>query len=77
MNEWLQILAPFGGAGLVLAVLKGWLARIERRMDCFEKAQHACQLANAKEFATWEEHNKLTDKVGGIDTRVTRLESKI
>jgi hypothetical protein len=76
MNEWLQVLSPIVGAGLVLAVIKGWLGRIERRMDCFEKAQHACQLANAKEFATWVEHNKLSDHVYGLDTRVTKLEGK-
>jgi hypothetical protein len=75
-NEWLQLLAPFGSAGLVLAVLRWWLNRLESRIDCFEKAQHACQLTNAKEYATRKDHGKLCDKVDGIDTRVTILESK-
>lgn len=28
------------------------LSGIKKRMDCFESSQHACQLENAKSFAT-------------------------
>jgi len=31
------------------------LDKVYSRMDCFEASQHACQLANAKDFATKEE----------------------
>jgi len=52
------------------------LKRVERRMDCFEQSQHACQLANAKGFATWEAHRKLDDKVDAHEGRISRLEAK-
>ncbi|PKN07948.1 MAG: hypothetical protein CVU73_11160 [Deltaproteobacteria bacterium HGW-Deltaproteobacteria-8] len=31
------------------------LGKMDSRMDCFESAQHACQLDNAKSFATKED----------------------
>lgn len=52
------------------------LSAISKRMDCFEQSQHACQLSNAKDYATWEFVNRLDSKVDGIDTRLTRVESK-
>lgn len=62
--------------GLTVWILKADLAAIRKRMDCFESSQHACQLSNAKEFSTWEQHNKLADKVDGIDERLTRVEAR-
>jgi hypothetical protein len=60
--------------GIVGWLLKGKLDRIERRMDCFEKSQHACQISNAKDFATWEAHGKLDGRVDDHERRISTLE---
>ena len=79
----LEILRTAPTTGIILVVL--WYGqdkilkqteRISRRMDCFESSQHACQLDNAKFFATKADACELGKKVDEIDTRVTRLESR-
>ncbi|HWH69184.1 MAG TPA: hypothetical protein VNT26_07350 [Candidatus Sulfotelmatobacter sp.] len=80
-----QIASPLVGAGFIAFLLqRGFkqqdrkLEKIEKRMDCFEGAQHACQLDNAKEFATKEEvrldSGKQWERIDNLETRVSRLE---
>lgn len=83
IEQALSVVSPLIGAGLVLVFMRLWTAQLGRmvetivkRMDCFEHSQHACQLQNAREYATWEQHNLLSDKVDRMDTRLTRVESK-
>jgi hypothetical protein len=83
MDNILSLLSPLVGSGLVLVFLRLWtselkdaVAKVVRRMDCFEASQHACQLDNAKNFATREEFSALSAKVDDIDTRVTRVEAR-
>lgn len=71
------------GAALVLFFLRLWTGRIsedtraiKKRMEKFEQGRHACQLGNAKDFATWEVVNRMDEKVGSLDGRVSRLEAK-
>lgn len=49
---------------------------INSRMDCIEKSQHACQLENAKEFATKEEIGKLWVRSDNHESRISRIEGK-
>ena len=79
----LEILRTAPTTGLILVML--WygqdkilkqLDRVSRRMDCFEQSQHACQLDNAKYFATKADLCEMDKKVDDHETRITRLESK-
>lgn len=79
----IDILRTAPTTGLILVVL--WygqdkilkqLDRVSRRMDCFEQSQHACQLDNAKYFATKDDLCKIDQKVDDHETRITRLEPK-
>lgn len=49
---------------------------INSRMDCIEKSQHACQLENAREFATKTEVNAVENRVNGLESRVSRIEGR-
>ena len=64
--------------GLYLAVRKltEEMATIQRRMDCFETSQHACQLANAKDFVTKQELGKTWDRIDDHESRISRIEGK-
>lgn len=62
--------------GLTIWILRADLASIRKRMDCFESSQHACQLQNAKEFATRGEHKALEDKVNDHGGRISKLEAQ-
>lgn len=57
-----------------LKQLKEDVTAIKSRMDCFEKSQHACQLDNAKEFATKHELGDVETRVNQLDSRVSRIE---
>jgi hypothetical protein len=57
-----------------LRQLKDDVGAIKARMDCFEKSQHACQLENAKDFATKVELHDVEARVNNIDSRVSRIE---
>lgn len=57
-----------------LRQLKEDVSSIKSRMDCFEKSQHACQLENAKEFATKVDLDSVETRVNELDTRVSRIE---
>lgn len=79
----LEILRTAPTMGIILVVL--WYGqdkilkqteRISRRMDCFESSQHACQLENAKLFATKVDAREMDKKLGDHETRITRLESR-
>ena len=79
----LEILSTAPTTGIILVVL--WYGqdkilkqteRISRRMDCFESSQHACQLDNAKFFATKVEACEMDKKLDDHETRITRLESR-
>ena len=50
------------------------LAQMSRRMDCFESTQHACQLDNAKYFATKAELYEVETDVAEHERRISRLE---
>ena len=43
-------------------------------MDCFESSQHACQLDNAKYFATKGELHELETGVAEHERRISRFE---
>lgn len=84
MIEWLSKFADQAPQtalilfGLWIAVkrLMEEMAVIKRRMDCYETSQHACQLDNAKEFATKEEVGKLWVRSDNHESRISRLEGK-
>lgn len=56
--------------------IKSETTKMAKRLDCFEKAQHACQLDNAKEFATKEEIGKLWVRSDNHESRISRIEGK-
>lgn len=64
------IAAPLIGSGAVLwyqqrefTASKKAVEGIKARMDCFEKAQHACQLENATNFATKDDVAHIWERV--------------
>lgn len=50
---------------------------VSDRMDCFEKSQHACQLANAKEFATKDELDRLTNRVDTHSADIAGIKGRL
>lgn len=79
----LDILKSAPQTGIIIVMLwygqKGIVERIDkmaRRMDCFEQSQHACQLANLKDFASKEELSALESKVERHESRISRMEGK-
>jgi hypothetical protein len=50
------------------------LASMSRRMDCFEKSQHVCQLDIAKTYATKDELHEVEAAVVGHESRISRIE---
>lgn len=64
--------------GLYLAVrlLLEETRAIKKRMDCFETSQHACQLDNAKYFATKSEMGESWKRIDNHESRISRLEGK-
>lgn len=80
---FIDILKSAPQTGLILVAL--WygqreiavkLEKMSRRMDCFESAQHACQLDNARSFASKEEVDCLEGRVNGHESRISRLEGR-
>ena len=78
---FLDIVKNAPSTGLIIAVL--WygqraisdkLDKMSRRMDCFESSQHACQLDNAKYFATKVELHEVETDVAEHERRISRLE---
>lgn len=74
-------LTSLGGYGLMCGVIVWFIKReftsLKARIDCFEKAQHACQISNIKEFATkadlaqvWEHVDKNTQDIATIKGKV-------
>gem|GEM_PF-4242135 len=63
----LDALTSLGGYGLMGSVIVWFIKReftsLKERIDCFEKAQHACQISNAKEFATQADLAKVWERV--------------
>ena len=58
------------------AQIKADTKLINSRMDCIEKSQHACQLENAKEFATKKEIGELWKRSDNHESRISRMEGK-
>lgn len=58
------------------AQIKADTKLINSRMDCIEKSQHACQLENAKEFATKKEIGELWNRSDNHESRISRMEGK-
>ena len=54
--------------------IKADTTKINSRMDCIEKSQHECQLANAREFATKAEIGKAWDRLDNHESRISRME---
>jgi hypothetical protein len=50
------------------------LDKVYSRMDCFEASQHACQLANAKDFATKEELGKVWEHTDRNSSDIARIQ---
>ena len=46
---------------------------VNSRMECFEKAEHACQLENAKTFATKEEIGKVWEHTDRNSADIARI----
>ena len=73
-----------GPATIIIVVSLWWMLRdikfetikMSKRLDCFEKAQHICQLDNAKEFATKDEVGKLWVRSDNHESRISRIEGK-
>lgn len=84
MIEWLSKFADqapqtaliLGGLYLAVRLLLEETRAIKKRMDCFETSQHACQLANAKDFSTKEELRDVEQRVDNHESRISRLEGK-
>ena len=81
LDAWITLGGAVCGPAFIALLLKLFfgaqnrrLSRIEARMDCFEQAQHACQLSNAREYATKEDTSKIWDRVDQHETRISRLE---
>lgn len=76
-----ELWKQFPSTALIILAL-GWgiksvldkLTHMSRRMDCFESSQHACQLDNAKYFATKGELHELETGVAEHERRISRLE---
>lgn len=47
--------------------------KVYSRMDCFEASQHACQLANAKDFATKDEIGKVWERLDENSTDIAQI----
>lgn len=58
------------------AQIKADTKLINSRMDCIEKSQHACQLENAKEFATKAEVGKAWERLDDHESRISRMEGR-
>lgn len=84
MMEWLGTFAEQAPQtalillGLYFAVrrLSEEMASIKKRMDCFETSQHACQLANAKDYATKIEISESWKRIDNHESRISRLEGR-
>ena len=79
----LDILKSAPQTGVIIVMLwygqRGIVERIDkmaRRMDCFEQSQHACQIANVKDFATKTDLADLENKVERHESRISRIEGK-
>ena len=80
-NFIVDVLRSAPQTGILIAVL--WygqknivekLDKMSRRMDCFEQSQHACQIANVKDFATKTDLADLEGKVERHESRISRIE---
>ena len=80
-NFIVDVLRSAPQTGILIAVL--WygqknivekLDKMSRRMDCFEQSQHACQIANVKDFATKTDLADLETKVERHESRISRIE---
>lgn len=84
MIEWLgkfaeqtpQTALILGGLYLAVRLLLEETRAIKKRMDCFEMSQHACQLDNAKYFATKSEMGESWKRIDNHESRISRLEGK-
>jgi len=82
--EWLgkfaeqapQTALILGGLYLAVRLLLEETRAIKKRMDCFETSQHACQLDNAKYFATKSEMGESWKRIDNHESRISRLEGK-
>ena len=57
-----------------ISAVKTDVSAMKSRMDCFESSQHACQLENAKSFATKEEVDDVYAKIDDHERRISRIE---
>lgn len=62
--------------GFGIKAILNEVATVRRRMDCFETSQHACQLENAKCFATKDELHEVERGLAGHESRISRLEGR-
>ncbi|MBI9080846.1 MAG: hypothetical protein JEY79_14045 [Pseudodesulfovibrio sp.] len=63
--------------GLTVFLIKRDLGQIMKRMDCFESSQHACQLENAKEYATRDQLQRVDEKCDRNAEDIARLQGKV
>lgn len=50
--------------------------RMEDKQDAYLEGQKNCQIANEQRFSTWDQHNKLADKVENHGQRISALEAR-
>lgn len=89
MELLLAFLKEQGPATAIIVVSFWWMLRavkdgqaqikadtklINSRMDCIEKSQHACQLENAREFATKKDVGELWKRSDNHESRISRME---
>jgi hypothetical protein len=49
---------------------------MEDKQDAYLEGQKNCQIANEQRFSTWDQHNKLADKVENHGQRISALEAR-
>ena len=80
---FIDILKTAPSTGLILVVLwygqKAITEKIDsmsRRMDCFEKSQHVCQIDIAKNYVQKSDMAEIEKSVSNHESRISKLEAK-
>lgn len=81
---WLTFAATIAGPAAVLWYQRrefnkqdASISAIKSRMDCFEQSQHACQLENARHFATKDELGRIASTVDGHSKDIAEIKGRL
>lgn len=76
--DGLANLGAYGAMGAVIVwFIKREFTSLKSRIDCFEKAQHACQISNAREFATKDDLSRVWERVDEHAEDIARIKGKM